>query len=101
SALVDLRVLGMAPGIPLSALEDFYPIMRVGFWINAMSGLLLLIAYPTKALTNPMFYAKLTLIALAVWNTWWIRNQLIRKPALDMGRAPLKGKMLAIGSLTM
>ena len=38
--------------------------MWAGFWINALSGILLLIAYPTKALTNPLFYAKLVLIGL-------------------------------------
>ena len=40
--------------------------MWAGFWINAFSGVLLLIAYPTKALTNPIFYLKLTLIGVGV-----------------------------------
>jgi len=31
-----------------------------------VSGVLLLIGYPTKALTNPVFYLKLTLIAMAM-----------------------------------
>ena len=37
-----------------------------GFWLNAASGVLLLIGYPTKALTNPVFYLKLTLIAVGM-----------------------------------
>ncbi len=37
-----------------------------GFWLNAASGLLLLIGYPTKALTNPIFYLKLALIGIAM-----------------------------------
>ena len=40
--------------------------MWTGFWINAVSGVLLLIAYPTKALTNPLFYVKLVLIAIGL-----------------------------------
>jgi hypothetical protein len=40
--------------------------MWFGFWLNAISGVLLLIGYPTKALTNPVFYLKLLFIALAV-----------------------------------
>src|SRR4029450_1711509 len=45
----------------------FMPVMWFGFWLNAVSGVALLVAYPTKALTNPVFYLKLALIALAVW----------------------------------
>ena len=63
---MDLRVLGFASRIPLAVLDSLFPIMAIGFWVNAVSGVLLLLAYPTKALTNPLFYAKLTLIALAL-----------------------------------
>jgi len=47
----------------LSELRRFLPVLWVGFWINAASGVLLLIGYPTKALTNPVFYLKLAFIA--------------------------------------
>ncbi len=40
--------------------------MWFGFWLSTVSGVLLLIGYPTKALTNLVFYLKLILIALAV-----------------------------------
>ena len=62
----DVRVLGFSVGIPIDALERYFLVMWTGFWINAVSGVLLLIAYPTKALTNPLFYAKLVLIGLGV-----------------------------------
>ena len=47
-------------------MKRFLPVMWFGFWLNAISGVALLIAYPTKALTNPVFYLKLVLIALAM-----------------------------------
>jgi hypothetical protein len=34
--------------------------------LNAASGIALLVGYPTKALTNPVFYLKLGLIAVAL-----------------------------------
>ena len=40
--------------------------MWLGFWVNAASGIALLVAYPTKALTNSFFYVKLALIAAAL-----------------------------------
>jgi hypothetical protein len=66
SLAVDLRVLGWARGVPFAPLRRYFVVMQVGFWVNAVSGVLLLIAYPTKALTNPLFYLKLTFIVLAV-----------------------------------
>ena len=66
STAIDLRILGVAPKVPLGELRRFLPILWAGFWLNAVSGVLLLIGYPTKALTNPVFYLKLTLIAVAM-----------------------------------
>ena len=37
--------------------------MRIGLWMNLLTGIALLVGYPTKALTNPVFYLKLGLIA--------------------------------------
>jgi hypothetical protein len=64
---LDLRVLGVAPGVQLTEMRRFVPIVWVAFWINAISGVLLLIGYPTKALTNPVFYLKLVLIGVGLW----------------------------------
>jgi hypothetical protein len=66
SAAIDLRLLGVAPRVPVVEMRRFLPILWAGFWLNAASGILLLIGYPTKALTNPVFYLKLTLIAIAM-----------------------------------
>ena len=63
---MDLRILGFAPRVPLSAMARFYPVMWFGFVINSISGLLLLIGYPTKALTNPVFYIKIACIAVGM-----------------------------------
>ena len=66
SVVLDLRILGVARGIPLVEIRRFIPILWLGFWLNAVSGILLLIGYPTKALTNPVFYLKLLLIGVAM-----------------------------------
>jgi hypothetical protein len=66
SAALDLRILGVAPRVPLAEMRRFLPILWAGFWLNAVSGVLLLIGYPTKALTNPVFYLKLALIGVAM-----------------------------------
>ena len=93
----DVRVLGFSLGIPLEALRRYFLVMWAGFWINAFSGVLLLIAYPTKALTNPLFYTKLALIAFGVVLAFRIRRQVngLAAPA----DAPPMARMLAAVSL--
>jgi hypothetical protein len=93
----DVRVLGFSLGIPLEALRRYFLVMWAGFWVNAFSGVLLLIAYPTKALTNPLFYAKLALIAFGVVLAFRIRREV---NGLDVrADAPPLARMLAALSL--
>ena len=66
SGALALRLLGVAKGIPPEAFTRFVPLMWIGLWMNVLSGIALLIGYPTKALTNPVFYLKLGLIAAAL-----------------------------------
>src|SRR5262245_1744116 len=93
----DVRVLGFSVGIPLDALRRYFLVMWAGFWINAISGVLLLIAYPTKALTNPLFYAKLALIGFGIVLALRIRRGVHAARAED--DAPKPARTLAAVSL--
>jgi hypothetical protein len=94
NAALDLRILGVAEGIPVVEFRRFLPVMWLGLFLNVTSGILLLIGYPTKALTNPVFYLKLALIAVALV----ILRGLIRR-ALTEGDKPGTVKGLAAASL--
>lgn len=104
NAALALHLLGVGPGIPTIELRRFVPVIWFGFWLNAASGVVLLIAYPTKALTNPVFYLKLSFIALAMWIFMVISRRIFREPipenggALPKGRLP-KARLLAVVSL--
>jgi len=84
---LDLRILGVAPGVRIAEMRRFVPIVWTAFWINAISGLLLLIGYPTKALTNPVFYLKLLLIGVGLWLFSRIGRRVFNDTAGD-DRAP-------------
>ena len=101
NAAMDFRILGFASGVPISSLERLVPVMRFGFWLNALSGILLLAAYPTKALTNPLFYVKLTLIALALADTSLVRKEIIHKSTAEDTSASRRGRRLAAASLAL
>jgi len=79
--------------------KKFLPFLWFGFWLNAISGVGLLIAYPTKAVTNPVFYLKLVFIALALVFVRMIQKRVYSDPQLDQKPVPREGRKLAIASL--
>jgi hypothetical protein len=99
NAVVDLRILGVASDIPLQPLRRLFGIMWAGLAINVTTGLLLLTAYPTKALTNPDFYVKLSFIGLAVYTMWWLNNKVFGDTSMSEAAMIAKGKMMARLSL--
>ena len=96
---IDARALGLARGVPLMSLRRYYLAMWAGFWVNAFSGVLLLIAYPTKAMTNPLFYAKLALIGAALYLARVIRRHMMEGAVTAGLRASARLQMLAATSL--
>ena len=95
STAIALRVLGVAPDVPLAPMAPFFPVMYAGFWINAISGAGLFITYPVKAVTNPIFYLKMVGVVLAVVCIRRIKQQAFDAPvragdrlAPDRGRRP-------------
>ncbi len=100
NAVIALRVLGAAAAIPIRELRRFVPIMWAGFWLNAASGVLLLTAYPTKALTNPVFWLKLTLIGLGMTMFVLMRRRVLDADGpVDAARALSTSRWLAATAL--
>jgi hypothetical protein len=99
SSAIDLRILGAAPGIPLASLRPFYPLMWLAFAVNAVTGVLMVIGYPTKQLTNPLFYIKLSLVALGVWLVYQIGAEVLRPTESGPKAITARTKWLAVASL--
>ena len=99
NAGIDLRILGLAPALPLSPMVRLFPTMWAAFVVAAASGTALLIADATTKLAQPIFWAKLLFVALAVVNMQMIRTRVFNDPMLD--QRPLGGnaRTLAITSL--
>jgi hypothetical protein len=95
----DVRALGFLQGVRLQSLERYFLIMWAGFWVNALSGTLLFIAYPTKALTNPLFCAKLTLIGVGLVLAQRIRRYMKASIGPESAPAPRALRTLAAASL--
>jgi hypothetical protein len=99
---VDLRLLGFAPRLPVIAMEGLFPVMWVGFWINALSGAALLIADATTMMVSWVFWIKMAAIALAVVDLVLIRRLMFTgapASALEPNLVPPRVKILAATSL--
>jgi hypothetical protein len=99
SAGINLRILGFAPSLRLAPLERFFPILWLGFSINAISGTILVMQDATSKLRNVDFYVKMVFIALALVNLKMIRNRVFRDPQIDRGPLAPNIKVLAVSSL--
>src|SRR6202795_3130720 len=101
NVVLDLRLLGVARAIPLAPLHRLFRIMWIGFAMNAVTGVLLVIAYPTKSLTNVDFYVKLALIGFAVWVMQRLKSQVFEDPSLSEEAMTARGATLAKWSLIL
>jgi hypothetical protein len=63
---VDLRLLGVAPEVSLPSMQRFFPVMWWGFWINLVSGVVLLMADATTKMTSWVFGVKMLFVVLGV-----------------------------------
>ncbi|HSC14356.1 MAG TPA: hypothetical protein VLI71_04525, partial [Gammaproteobacteria bacterium] len=76
SIAIDLWILrGAIASAPLYFM-GLTRTMWLGFGINLVSGLALLLAYPAKALTNWVFYFKMALVLIAVYVAARINREL-------------------------
>ena len=100
-AAMSLRLLGVAPGIPIGPMLKLFPVMWVGFTVNALSGLALLAANASNMLSNFMFLIKLGLIALAVVNMELLRNRIAAAGEFGGNFVPAQTRVLAISALVL
>jgi hypothetical protein len=102
NAVIDFRLLGFAPRLPLLSLVPLYRFMWAGFVINAVTGVVLFVGNATTKATQPVFYIKLSLIAVALVITAAIRKSVERDPTLpDTDGGGASAARLAALSLVM
>jgi hypothetical protein len=97
----DLRILGVAPDVPLSLMRRFRPVAWIALVVVSVSGVLLLLAYPAKALTNPVFYGKLVAASAALLIGRGLSRRVLEGPVHDWGPVPARVKGLAALSIVL
>jgi hypothetical protein len=104
AAVVDLRILGVAGrGQALASLtRRFLSWVGWGVLVLLVTGLLLMVAEPSRALLNPFFQLKMAALVVVGLMTWLIAA---RAPEADGGWTDLQSrglaKPMAIASLVL
>jgi hypothetical protein len=104
AAVVDLRILGVAGrGQALSSLTHrFLPWVGWGVLVLLVTGLLLMVAEPRRALLNPFFQLKMAALIVVGLMTWAIASRAadLGGGLTDLERRGL-AKPMAIASLAL
>ena len=97
-AMICLRLLGIAPMVPLKPMEKLYKFIWWGFGLNALTGTILIMQDAVSKLNNWDFYLKLVFIFMGLFLLKRIRSTVFAHP--DVDKRPIDGaKMLALASL--
>ena len=105
--VVDLRILGVAKGIPIQVLEKFIPLGVIAFLVNATTGFIFIagnpVGGPMEYLTNLSLQLKMLLVLIAginllIFYVRGINRSLENVPA--EGDAPGGAKVVAAVSIT-
>jgi hypothetical protein len=85
--------------VPSFDWKGIYRLMWLGFAVNLLSGLALLAAYPAKALTNWVFFAKMALVVVALWVLGRIKAELVVPNDSPAREVSTHARQLAVLSL--
>jgi hypothetical protein len=99
SAVIDLAFLGFWPKAPIKPLERLYPVMWAGFWINLVSGIVLLMADATTKVPSIVFWVKMAFVFGGVWLLVVMRKKIFGDPGAAEGLLPRSARGLAFASL--
>jgi hypothetical protein len=99
ATMIDLAVIGLWPKTPIKPLERLFPIIWVGFGINLVTGISMLMKDATTKGTNLDFWIKMLFVLAGTALLPVMRKRIFEDPALD--RAPLSAaaRRLAWASL--
>jgi hypothetical protein len=87
--------------LPSFELKGVYQIMWLGFAINLLSGLVLLAAYPAKALTNWVFFVKMAMVVAALWVLERMKRELVVAGGGPSRDVSTRARQLAMLSLLL
>jgi hypothetical protein len=98
SWVLDLRLLGIGPRIPLSAYRWVFPTLAIGLFVNLVTGVLLFVKNATVWGTALPFFVKMLLVVASVATVLPLRSLVIRA-GTEQSEIDGRARLLAIASI--
>jgi hypothetical protein len=76
-----------------------FPILFAGFFVNAFTGLSILMKDATTTGLNPAVWVKIVFVFLGMWVLLLTRRRVFDRPELERGELPPQARFLAWASL--
>lgn len=98
--IVSLRVAGVMANTQMEKFRGFFPVMWVGAALAIPSGVTLLLGYPAKALTNPVFGLKFACLIGAAALDWYAARRFF--PVAAQGEVlPVNARWIGVAALVL
>ena len=98
SWVLDLRLLGIGPRIPLSGYRWVFPTLAIGLFVNLVTGVLLFVKNATVWGTALPFLVKMLLVVASVVTVLPLRS-LVMRGGTEQAEIDSRGRLLAIASI--
>jgi hypothetical protein len=99
SVIINARLLGVAKTLPIAPFARFFNAIWIGFWLTAISGVVMLGADLQTKLENRMFPVKMALVAGAVILMLVMRRLIFARATPDQAAVSPSARILAVASL--
>ena len=99
SGLIDLRVLGLAPEIQMESAERLLPVMWGGFWLNAITGIILFCPDATTKAVSVVFYTKLVFVAIGMLLAVSLKKNVFQDELASKRPPSMNTKAVALASI--
>jgi hypothetical protein len=99
AAMIDFAIIGLWPKTPIKPLERLFPIIWVGFGINLVTGISMLMKDATTKGTNVDFWIKMLFVLAGTALLPVMRTRIFGDPALDRVPVSSAARRLAWASL--
>jgi hypothetical protein len=100
SIVVQLRLLGVGPGVPPDRLRVLYRVIWGGFALNLITGLILFVSQAADRAVDKVFYIKLGSIFAALW-LGQVAKHFLKDPVVITPTERSRMRIVAVGALTL
>lgn len=99
NVIVSMRLLGLAPSIPLKPLRRLFPFMWIGLGLTIVSGFSLAIAAASIRLLNPILLFKMVVIVVAAPLMFRMQRKVFDNPSVAEDIVPPGAREMAASQL--